>query len=627
MQSQLIYDTLLLNELEVISNLDDLVSTTKSTTIDSIARKELNLVDIGELLSAFTPIFVKSYGRGSLSTVSFRGTGASHTKVLWEGININSPMLGQTDFSLLPGSFFDEVELHYGGGSLGSVSGAIGGSISLKNNTFHDNNQLFTFQQSVGSFSTFLTSASLNLNKSGFNSNTRIIRQSSTNNFPYYNNAILPSGEEMTQTNADFVNKGFTQQLSYKISDKQEITLISWNQWNSRNIPTIMANVEKGGNQHEYQNDFFSRNILSWKLHTTKSSWEAKGAYFHEELAYYLKTSDSLQNTISLIDSRNRVDNYSFLWNVLTELRNKMIFKAGMELLHQEVNSNNYADKKQRSQLSSYASLKKNFKNKLIAEALIRAEITDEGTLPIMPMLGINYKPFTDHDFHLRLNISRNYNLPSLNDLYWYPGGNENLKPEQSLEAELGLGYAQTINGKHIISISTSAYASSVTNWIIWQPGDYRYWSPENISNVYARGIELSIKIKGKIGDVVYNVFSEYTYTRSTNYSNSAKMIGLSDVQLMYVPIHSANGYLNVSTKGYYASLSLSYTGSRNTSYSSTLPGYMLNNISVGKKFILKKSKLDLRLKIYNIFDVDYQAVLWRAMPGRNFEVSVSFGI
>jgi len=111
LKAQVIYDTLLLTEFEVISNLVDLNSPTKVITIDSIARKELNLNDIGELLASYTPVFVKSYGKGSLSTVSFRGTGASHTKVLWEGLNINSPMLGQTDFSLLPGSFL--MRLNY----------------------------------------------------------------------------------------------------------------------------------------------------------------------------------------------------------------------------------------------------------------------------------------------------------------------------------------------------------------------------------------------------------------------------------------------------------------------------------------------------------------------------------
>jgi len=84
---------------------------------------------------------------------------------------------------------------------------------------------------------------------------------------------------------------------------------------------------------------------------------------------------------------------------------------------------------------------------------------------------------------------------------------------------------------------------------------------------------------------------------------------------------------------GYFANWSLTYTGSRNTSlnndenYSFTLPQYLLNNISVGKKFSIKKVDLEIRIKAYNIFDIDYQAVLWRAMPGRNYEISLSCGL
>jgi len=89
--------------------------------------------------------------------------------------------------------------------------------------------------------------------------------------------------------------------------------------------------------------------------------------------------------------------------------------------------------------------------------------------------------------------------------------------------------------------------------------------------------------------------------------------------------------YVNVSIGGYNVNWSLSYTGSRNTSlnndenYSFTLPQYMLNSISVGKKLNLKKGNFDVRFKIFNIFNVDYQAILWRAMPGRNYELSLSF--
>jgi len=46
------------------------------------------------------------------------GASASHTMVTWNGININSPMLGQLDFSLIPASFLDEVEVFYCSGSI-----------------------------------------------------------------------------------------------------------------------------------------------------------------------------------------------------------------------------------------------------------------------------------------------------------------------------------------------------------------------------------------------------------------------------------------------------------------------------------------------------------------------------
>jgi hypothetical protein len=35
------------------------------------------------------------------------------------------------------------------------------------------------------------------------------------------------------------------------------------------------------------------------------------------------------------------------------------------------------------------------------------------------------------------------------------------------------------------------------------------------------------------------------------------------------------------------------------------------------------KTTLETRIKVYNLFDVSYQAVLWRAMPGRYAEAAV----
>ena len=101
------------------------------TVIDSVRMAESATDSFAELLTKHSSIFVKTYGQGSTATVSFRGTAASHTQVLWNGVNINNPMLGQVDFSLIPVWFVDQTELYHGGSSLQDGSGALGGEVSL----------------------------------------------------------------------------------------------------------------------------------------------------------------------------------------------------------------------------------------------------------------------------------------------------------------------------------------------------------------------------------------------------------------------------------------------------------------------------------------------------------------
>ena len=105
-----------------------------------------------------TPFYLKTYGNNQLSTITIRGTTASQTAVLWNGININSPTLGQTDFSLIPLFLFDEVSVQYGTGSALYGSDAIGGSIMIGQSSGQfDKGFAGTFYQQVGSFGKFNT--------------------------------------------------------------------------------------------------------------------------------------------------------------------------------------------------------------------------------------------------------------------------------------------------------------------------------------------------------------------------------------------------------------------------------------------------------------------------------------
>ena len=79
----------------------------QQTRFDSLVLKENIALSMADILTFNSSIFVKSYGRATLSTVSFRGTSASHTQVTWNGMRINNPMLGMTDFSMIPSYFID----------------------------------------------------------------------------------------------------------------------------------------------------------------------------------------------------------------------------------------------------------------------------------------------------------------------------------------------------------------------------------------------------------------------------------------------------------------------------------------------------------------------------------------
>ena len=118
-------------------------------TIDTSTLSKLNATTLADRLHRESALFVKSYGSGSLSTISIRGTGAAHSAVLWNGISLNSPMLGLYDFTLLPMFLLDDVKVQAGGNGPLVGSGGVGGAI------FMDANLDFRKRMQVKLFSTF----------------------------------------------------------------------------------------------------------------------------------------------------------------------------------------------------------------------------------------------------------------------------------------------------------------------------------------------------------------------------------------------------------------------------------------------------------------------------------------
>ena len=68
---------------------------------------------------------------------------------------------------------------------------------------------------------------------------------------------------------------------------------------------------------------------------------------------------------------------------------------------------------------------------------LYEEDIQNDFDSPFLYSMGIEQK--FNNNYTLSFNTSKNFRIPTFNDLYWQPGGNINLKPENSYQFEFDL--------------------------------------------------------------------------------------------------------------------------------------------------------------------------------------------
>ena len=140
--------------------------------------------------------------------------------------------------------------------------------------------------------------------------------------------------------------------------------------------------------------------------------------------------------------------------------------------------------------------------------------------VPVAYNAGIEYHILSEDQFYVHASLAGNSKYPSLNDLYFRPGGNPFLRPERSLNQEAGFHYGR--KEKNILIVSDiTAYMSRVTDWILWLPTFKGYWEPGNIEEVNVRGVETNMGISGNIAIIRYKINAVYAMTRSVNHGDN----------------------------------------------------------------------------------------------------------
>ena len=548
-------DTVMIKEVIISGNKSDTnPSGYKSIFIDSTVLAKYNLNNLSELISQYSGISVKSYGMGGIATPSFRGTGAGHTIIAWNGINMNSPMLGQSDLSLLPVGLADEIQINTGGASMSQNSGGIGGMIDMITKPEWNKETLTSLNSGAGSFGRYSGLLKIKTGNTNFQSVTKLYLQSAINDFRYLNNEASATPVWETRTNSQVWQKGLVQELYYRRSTSA-LSAKVWYNSALRNIPSSL--LTQTINSNEKQFDETIRTIVNYEIHHGNAPINITGAWFHSQLNY--------TNSLASVDSRNRSETFIIKTGIDNKLGDKTIMNV---LLNEEISfitSNNYKG----SVARNTAIVTVSFENKTtdrISTHFLMKEIHDKNLFLIPDFsFGLQYRLFDEHRYIFKGNISRNSKIPTMNDLYWFPGGNSALKNEYAYLYEFVFEMNQNVSASTNLKYDLTAFYNSIKNMIQWHPGEYSYWIPENIKNVNSSGIETSLSVIYKLDNLSVNLHAGYSYTRASEGKFSKVSNDLEGKQLIYVPVNQANSLIRVGFRNFYSIIATNYTGKRFT--------------------------------------------------------------
>lgn len=599
-------DTILLENIDILGiPAEKYAIGSKVQSIDSIARASLVNGSLQDLLQQETPLYLREYGLGMASTLSLRGMSASHTAVIWNGINLNSVTLGSTDFSNLPMYMFDQVQLHYGGGSSFYGSDALGGSILLKSDQTGAPGLKLQANQTLGSFGQYFGGIQARLGWKDWSFNSRVYYKQAENNFPFKNTAKFGTPSER-QENADVQNFGLMQEISYQPASHRRLSLNAWYEESENGVLPLMSNNLRP----ETYERITDRHLRLSAQYQQQSGWgytQLTVGYVrdYQQFAEY----QPIQSDRTL--ARGQYDK---------KLSARLHLKAGADWQYVHARAENYRQAKSQHRADAFAALLYQPLRWWELSLHLRQAWVTGFQAPFVPALGseISLLDTDSQSLLLKSQVSRNYRVPTFNDLFWEPGGNPELTAEQSWSYESSLDY------RHGTFMAEATYfRSNVDDWIIWLDQG-SFWSPQNFRKVRVNGIEASSRYQLDVGQIKIHVKAHYAFTASLNQSPVSEFDRSFNKQLPYVPRHRAGLNAQVNYQLWNASLFSQWTSRRflTTTNESEIAGYALLNLRVNRHLKLGDTDFELSLRINNLLNTDYQNVARRAMPGRYVEMS-----
>jgi iron complex outermembrane receptor protein len=448
---------------------------------------------------------------------------------------------------------------------------------------------------------------SSNYHKGILSGNSLIYCRESQNDF----SRTLPNGVTEPQPHARFATKGFQQGISLTAKNGLTANATFWLARTDRQIPPTLSQLQGSSTQLDetLRLQASVSKVIGNITVLTDAAFDKGALDYIDPIADIFDTS---RFTTVHIQSKLSAGIKGFDLSAIGIYRSAKAWSDNYEGIPRR-NSPAWV-------LSAQRSL---FDESTFLSATLRGEWLNGHFLPLVPTFGFTRN--IGRQFQLKANAGKIYRIPGLNDLYWNPGGNDELLPESGWSEEVGIHFHKP---KHEIQLSFSGFNRNVNNWIIWIPGP-SYWSPENLRTVWSRGLELQASAKTDLSKHTLAHRLEYTFVRSTVTGSIRPDDKSLQNQLIYTPEHSVLIEERLESKNYSLTAIAQFQSRRFTNNDNTeaLNPFFVVHMIAEVKWAVRSLEGSVSLTARNLLNQDYVMVINRPLPGRHYLATLQFNL
>jgi len=595
--------------------------------LDSAALSQFRGGTVADVLQARTPLYLRSYGPGQLATIALRGTSAQHTAVLWNGLNIMLPTLGQNDFALLPVAAHDQVAVQPGPAAALYGSGAVGGAVLLTTASDWQPGLRGSVQGDYGSFG--LRGGSLEARGARVAVAARVAASYRTalNNYSYLSPEFGGPVRRTLRGAALRHQWSVAPEVVWRLGAAGQLTATAWLTDADRDIQAAVGTTDR----HARQRDQSRRFVLGYRhVVSARAQWAVRGAWFEDVLNY---RDDGLV-------SNSRVRTTQGQAEYTAALGPRGSLRLGAEVQHFAAALAEYGRPlATENRGAAFALLRFDPLPRLRLTANLRQAVLPRAN-PLTPTAGLEWdllwtgrqgafiRPFT-HSLTAKASAARSYRAPTLNERYWQVGGNPDLRPETGFGYEAGLLHRAAFGPRLELRQELTAYRQLVDDWVQWAPGPDGLWRPRNLRQVLTQGVEASSGATWCRSRHRLEVRAAYAYAWArTNRATAADPVPAGQ-PLPYVPAHTATGTVDYRWRAWRASALGSFVGYRYTDAGGAafLPGYALLGGGLGYELAFSGPvRALLQVQASNLLNNAYDSYEGRPAPPRAAVLSLRLG-